>query len=85
MSIIIFLVFGLVVGALARFLVPGGERGGWGLSIVFGIIGAMAGGFIGQLVGIHREGQPAGFVLSVIGAMVVVAIYRAIVGRRALT
>lgn len=82
MHIVLFLVFGLLVGTLARFLMPGKERGGWLVSIVIGIAGSMLGGFFGQLIGMYRAGESAGFGLSLFGAVVVVAIHHAIAGRR---
>jgi uncharacterized membrane protein YeaQ/YmgE (transglycosylase-associated protein family) len=82
MSIILFLVFGLVVGALARLIVPGREPGGWGISMLLGIAGSFLGGFLGRLAGLYREGEPAGFIMSLIGAIVLVAGYHAL-SRRA--
>jgi len=82
MSIILFLVFGLVVGALARLIVPGREPGGWGISMLLGIAGSFLGGFLGRVVGLYREGEPAGFIMSLIGAIVLVAGYH-VLARRA--
>ena len=84
MSLIMFLLFGLVVGAIARFLVPGREPGGWIVSIVLGVIGSFVGGFIGRFMGLYREGEAAGFVMSVIGAIVVTIAYHMISSRRSL-
>ncbi len=83
LSFIVFLVFGLVVGALARFLVPGRENGGWGLSLVIGVAGALLGGFIGRFMGFYREGEAAGFLMSLFGAIVLVAGYHALARNRA--
>ncbi|HZU81616.1 MAG TPA: GlsB/YeaQ/YmgE family stress response membrane protein [Polyangiaceae bacterium] len=83
MHIIAFLLFGLIVGALARLIVPGREPGGWVVSLLLGIGGAFLGGFIGRVFGLYREGQPAGFIMSLIGAIILVAIYHATVVRRA--
>lgn len=81
MEILLFLLFGLVVGTLARFLVPGREPGGWGVSILFGLGGAMVGGFLGRLLGFYQQGQPAGFLMSLLGAILLVAGYHAIARR----
>ncbi|AKT40108.1 GlsB/YeaQ/YmgE family stress response membrane protein [Chondromyces crocatus] len=81
MSIILFLLFGLVVGALARLLVPGREPGGWVVSIVLGIAGSFLGGFLGRALGFYREGEAAGFFMSLIGAVILVAIYHAVARR----
>ncbi len=84
MHIVLFLLFGLVVGALARLLVPGREPGGWVVSMLIGVGGAMLGGFLGRVLGLYREGEPAGFVMSLLGAVVLVVIYHAITVRRRL-
>jgi len=84
MHIILFLVFGLVVGALARVIVPGKEPGGWVVSMVLGVVGSFLGGLLGRALSIYREGEPAGFVMSLLGAIVVVVAYHAIARRRSL-
>jgi uncharacterized membrane protein YeaQ/YmgE (transglycosylase-associated protein family) len=84
MSALIFLAFGLVVGAIARLIVPGKEPGGWIISMLLGVAGAFLGGFLGRALGMYHEGEPAGFVMSLIGAVIVVAGYAAISRRRAL-
>jgi len=82
MHIVMFLLFGFLVGAVARFLTPGQAPGGWVVSIIIGIVGSMLSGFLGQSVGLYRQGEVAGFIMSVIGAMIVTAIYQAAWGRR---
>ena len=77
MHLLLFLVFGLAVGAVARLLFPGREAGGWLTSLGLGIAGAIFGGFLGQLIGLYRPDQGAGFVMSVVGAMLLIAVYRA--------
>jgi uncharacterized membrane protein YeaQ/YmgE (transglycosylase-associated protein family) len=84
MHFLVFLFFGLVVGALARLIVPGREPGGWVVSMILGVLGSFAGGFLGRLLGFYRDGEPAGFVMSLIGAIIVVAGYKALTNRRAL-
>jgi uncharacterized membrane protein YeaQ/YmgE (transglycosylase-associated protein family) len=84
MHLILFLVFGLVVGAIARFIVPGREPGGWVVSMLIGVAGSFLGGFVGRALSLYREGEPAGFVMSLLGAIVLVAGYHAIAHRRAL-
>jgi uncharacterized membrane protein YeaQ/YmgE (transglycosylase-associated protein family) len=83
MSVLLFLLFGLIVGAIARFIVPGREPGGWVISMILGVMGSFLGGFIGRSLGWYRDGEPAGFVMSVLGAVILVAIYHAITRRRA--
>jgi len=84
MHLILFLVFGLIVGAIARFLVPGKEAGGWVLSMVLGVAGSFAGAFLGRMLGFDREGEPAGFLMSVLGAIALVVLYHVIAGRRSM-
>jgi uncharacterized membrane protein YeaQ/YmgE (transglycosylase-associated protein family) len=81
MEILGWIVFGLIVGAIARFLFPG-KSGFQGClpTIALGIVGAVVGGFIGQRLGI----QGWSFVLSVIGAVLVLVIYQGIFGRRSM-
>jgi uncharacterized membrane protein YeaQ/YmgE (transglycosylase-associated protein family) len=76
------LVIGLVVGAIAKFLMPGPDPGGCVITILLGIAGAFVAGFLGQVIGWYEPGQPAGFIASVVGAMLLLLIYRLIRGRR---
>jgi uncharacterized membrane protein YeaQ/YmgE (transglycosylase-associated protein family) len=70
MGIIGTIVIGLIVGALARFIMPGDQRMGWIMTILLGIGGSFLAGFVGQALGMYRVGQPAGFIASVVGALV---------------
>jgi uncharacterized membrane protein YeaQ/YmgE (transglycosylase-associated protein family) len=83
MHVIAFLLFGLIIGALARLIVPGKEPGGWIVSMLLGIGGSFLGAFLGRLFGFYRQGQSAGFVMSLIGAIILVALYHAFATRRA--
>jgi uncharacterized membrane protein YeaQ/YmgE (transglycosylase-associated protein family) len=83
MNILLFLVFGLVVGVIARWIVPGRESGGWLTSIVIGVLGSFVGGFLGRTLGVLASGQTGNFVMSVIGAVVLLAGYHAITRRGA--
>jgi len=76
MDVLIWIVFGLVVGVVAKFVMPGRDPGGIIVTIVLGIVGALLGGWIGRALGVYEPGQPAGFIMAVIGAIVVLAIYR---------
>ena len=82
MDLLLFLVFGLVVGALARLIVPGKEPGGWIVSMAIGVAGAFGGGLLGRALGFYREGESAGFIMSLLGAIVLVIAYQAIAKRR---
>jgi uncharacterized membrane protein YeaQ/YmgE (transglycosylase-associated protein family) len=85
MHIILFLLFGIVVGASARLIVPGHEPGGWVVSMLLGVGGSLVGGFLGRIVGLYREGQPAGFVMSLLGAIALVAVYHWVAAGRRLS
>ena len=76
MDVLIWIVFGLVVGIVAKFVMPGRDPGGMIVTIVLGIVGALLGGWIGRALGVYQPGQPAGFIMAVIGAIVVLAVYR---------
>jgi uncharacterized membrane protein YeaQ/YmgE (transglycosylase-associated protein family) len=72
------LVIGLVVGAIAKLLTPGRDPGGCIITILIGIAGAFVAGYLGRVVGWYQPGQPAGFIASIIGAKVLLLIYRMI-------
>jgi uncharacterized membrane protein YeaQ/YmgE (transglycosylase-associated protein family) len=82
MGLIAILVVGLIVGAIAKLLVPGPDPGGWIVTILLGIAGAFVGTWLGRTFGVYSSGQSAGWIASIIGAVVLLLIYRAIVGRR---
>jgi len=80
-----WIIFGLIVGALAKLLMPGRDPGGWIVTILLGIVGSMLGGFIGRSIGLYGPERGAGgLVMSIVGAVLLLAIYRLIVGRRTL-
>ena len=70
MGLISTLIVGLIVGAIARFVMPGEQRMGWILTCLLGIAGALVAGFLGQLLGFYRAGQGVGWIASVIGALI---------------
>jgi len=78
----VFLI-GLVVGIIAKFLVPGKDPGGIIITILIGIAGSLIATFLGRAAGWYHQGQGAGFIASLIGAIILLWIYRMIVGRRA--
>ena len=81
-AIIATLVIGLVVGAIAKLLMPGKDPGGCIITILLGIAGAFVAGYLGQAVGWYQTGQPAGFIASVIGAMILLLLYRLLFHRK---
>lgn len=82
MGILGWILFGLVVGALAKLVMPGRDPGGIIITMLLGIAGAVLGGFVGRAMGFYREGEAAGFFMSFIGAVVLLALYRFFIGRR---
>ena len=82
MEILSWILFGLVVGALAKLVMPGKDPGGIIVTILLGIAGALLGGFLGRSLGIMGEGQEAGWIAAFVGAIVLLLLYRLIVGRR---
>ena len=81
MHIIGWIVFGLVVGIVAKFLMPGRDPGGFVITALIGIVGALVGGFVGRFIGLYKEGDPVGFVMAVIGSIILLAVYRFTIGR----
>ena len=81
MGIIATIVIGLIVGILARFLMPGRDPMGFVLTAILGIIGAALGGWLGRVMGLYRADEPAGFIMAIVGAMVVLFIYRLVAPR----
>jgi uncharacterized membrane protein YeaQ/YmgE (transglycosylase-associated protein family) len=77
-----WIIFGVIVGAIAKLLMPGKDPGGFLVTMALGIVGAVMGGFIGRSLGMYGSNQGAGFLMSVMGAIVVLFIYRLLVGRR---
>ena len=81
-AIIATLVIGLLVGAIAKLLMPGKDPGGCIITILLGIAGAFVAGYLGQAFGWYQAGQPAGFIASVIGAMILLLLYRLLFRRK---
>jgi uncharacterized membrane protein YeaQ/YmgE (transglycosylase-associated protein family) len=82
MHIIGTIVIGFLAGLLAKFLMPGRDPGGFIITILLGIVGAFVATYLGQAVGWYRADEGAGFIGAVIGAIIVLAVYRLIAGRR---
>jgi uncharacterized membrane protein YeaQ/YmgE (transglycosylase-associated protein family) len=82
MGILSWILFGLVVGVIAKLLMPGRDPGGFIVTILLGIAGALFGGFIGRAMGFYGENQGAGWIMSILGAIVLLVIYRMMVRRR---
>lgn len=76
------LLIGFVVGAIAKFVMPGKDGGGFIVTSLLGIGGALAATLMGRMAGLYTAGQSAGFIASVIGAFVLLALYRLFAGSR---
>ena len=82
-SILGWIIFGLIVGALAKLVMPGRDPGGIIVTIVLGIVGALLGGWLGRAMGWYGPNEAAGFVMALIGALILLGLYRLLVARRA--
>lgn len=82
MDILTTLIIGLIVGALAKLIMPGKDPGGFIITILLGVAGAFIAGWLGQAFGWYEAGESPGIIMSVIGAVILLAIYRAVIGRR---
>ena len=76
-----WMIFGLIVGALAKLLMPGRDPGGFIVTMLLGVAGALVGGFAGRAAGWYSANEPAGFVMSLLGAVLLLVLYRMLVGR----
>jgi uncharacterized membrane protein YeaQ/YmgE (transglycosylase-associated protein family) len=83
MGILAWIIVGLIVGVIAKAVMPGADPGGVIVTILLGIGGALLGGSIGRALGFYTVDQPAGWLMSIVGAIVILAAYRAMFGRRA--
>ena len=83
MYILWTLLIGLVVGALAKFVMPGKDPGGAIVTVILGVAGSFIAGMLGKALGWYEIGDGPGIIASVIGAVILLAIYRVVIGRRA--
>jgi uncharacterized membrane protein YeaQ/YmgE (transglycosylase-associated protein family) len=83
MSLIWTLIVGVIVGAIAKLLMPGKDPGGFWITMVLGVAGAFVGTFLGRALGLYAADQSAGFIASIVGAVVLLAIYRMFTRRKA--
>jgi uncharacterized membrane protein YeaQ/YmgE (transglycosylase-associated protein family) len=81
MSVIGWIIFGLIAGIVAKLLTPGRDPGGFIVTTLIGIVGALIGGYIGRGLGWYQEGEPVGFLMAVVGSIVLLLLYR-VVARR---
>lgn len=85
MHLIAFIIFGLIVGAIAKLIMPGRDPGGIIVTALVGMAGALLGGWIGRSLIGQGDDYTAGWIMAIIGTVVLLGIYRLIVGRRAVT
>lgn len=76
-----WIVFGLIVGAIAKFVMPGRDPGGLIVTILLGIAGAVVAGYLGGALGWYAPGQPAGYLMAILGAVLLLFLYRMVVKR----
>jgi uncharacterized membrane protein YeaQ/YmgE (transglycosylase-associated protein family) len=76
LGVIGWIIFGLIVGILAKLVMPGRDPGGFVVTSLIGIAGALTGGFLGRTLGFYGPGEPAGFIMSIVGAVVLLFAYR---------
>ena len=76
LGILGWVVFGLIIGALAKLVMPGRDAGGVLVTMGLGIAGALVAGFLGRLLGWYQPGEPAGFLMATLGAVLLLFIYR---------
>ncbi|TMJ15114.1 MAG: GlsB/YeaQ/YmgE family stress response membrane protein [Alphaproteobacteria bacterium] len=81
-GIIGWIIIGAIAGAIAKFIMPGRDPGGCLITIVLGIAGAVLAGWIGNQIGWYKQGQGAGFIAAILGAIVILFIYRLVANRR---
>ena len=82
MSILWTIIIGLIVGALAKFVMPGKDPGGCLITILLGVAGALLAGFLGKAIGWYDQGEAAGFIAAIVGAFLLLLIYRLVLRRR---
>ena len=82
MGILAWILFGLVVGIIAKLMMPGRDPGGFIVTILLGIAGALLGGFIGRAMGFYGPSESAGWIISILGAVILLARYRMMVRKR---
>lgn len=75
MNIIAMIVSGLIIGVIAKLLMPGRDPGGCIITILLGIAGTFLGGYLGKILGLYKPGQPAGWIMSIVGALILLALY----------
>jgi uncharacterized membrane protein YeaQ/YmgE (transglycosylase-associated protein family) len=80
-----WILFGLIVGVIAKLLMPGRDPGGFIITILLGIVGAVLGGWLGRVLGLYAPDEPAGFFMALLGAIILLGAYRLFTRRRVIS
>lgn len=81
MGIILTILIGFIVGVVAKFLMPGRDPGGFIVTVLIGIVGSVIASYLGRAMGLYQAGESAGFIAAVLGAILLLFIYRLVTGR----
>lgn len=73
---------GLIIGAVAKLIMPGKDPGGWIVTMLLGLAGSFVASYLGRLLGWYKEGQSAGFIMSVLGAILLLYLYRVLIAKK---
>ena len=84
MGLIAAIIIGFVIGALAKFIMPGRDPGGFLVTALIGIVGSSVAHFLGRTMGMYAPNEPAGFIASILGAVILLAIYRLLISNRSI-
>jgi len=82
LTVLVWMIFGLIVGAIAKLLMPGRDPGGFIVTMALGIAGALVGGFIARAIGWYGPNDVAGYTVSILGAILLLWLYRMLVAKR---
>jgi uncharacterized membrane protein YeaQ/YmgE (transglycosylase-associated protein family) len=82
-AVLSWIVFGLVVGIIAKLVMPGNDPGGFIVTVLLGVAGALVGGFVGRALGFYGPNEAAGYLMSIVGAIILLALYRMMTRRSA--
>ena len=82
MGVIWTIIIGLIVGIIAKFLMPGRDPGGFIITAIIGVVGSIIATYVGRAMGFYQVGEPAGFIASILGAIVLLFVYRMVTRSR---
>lgn len=82
MGILWTILIGFIVGLVAKFLMPGRDPSGFIITVIIGIVGSVIATYLGRFMGFYQVGESAGFIAAVLGAIILLFVYRAVTGKR---